>query len=132
MDSAVRLTLTRDWDLSAFYPVVQQTKSIPGGDTVEWQVRVHPDGTLTHHRARCGVSILGGALLVPSFLKHTHVALRFVSQAAYERAAHLEITLAPDVVTRVFMIFKGVAELEAVAGEWNEQVGPGDPALLGM
>ncbi|KAJ7086976.1 hypothetical protein C8R44DRAFT_820480 [Mycena epipterygia] len=53
-------------------------------------------------------------------------------RAAYERAAHLEITLAPDVVTRVFMIFKGVAELEAVAGEWNEQVGPGDPALLGM
>ncbi|KAJ7077089.1 hypothetical protein C8R44DRAFT_826356 [Mycena epipterygia] len=51
-DAAVRLTLTRDWDLSAVYPVVQQTKSIPGGDTVEWQVRVHPDGTLTHHRAR--------------------------------------------------------------------------------
>ncbi|KAJ7113644.1 hypothetical protein C8R44DRAFT_881925 [Mycena epipterygia] len=35
----------------------------------------------------------------------------------------------PDVVTRVSMIFKAVAELEAVAGEWKEQAGAGDPAL---
>ncbi|KAJ7092183.1 hypothetical protein C8R44DRAFT_816650 [Mycena epipterygia] len=38
VDAAVCLTLTRDWYLSA---------SIAGGDTVEWQARVHPDGILT-------------------------------------------------------------------------------------
>ncbi|KAJ7105026.1 hypothetical protein C8R44DRAFT_887031 [Mycena epipterygia] len=63
---------------------------------------------------------------LPSFLNHTHVALRFVSQAKYERTARLEITSAPDVVARVFMIFKGVAELDVAAGEWNKEAG--DPA----
>lgn len=50
---------------------------------------------------------------LPSFLKHRHVALRFVNQEAYERCAPLEITPAPDVVTRVYMVFKGVSEEEA-------------------
>ncbi|TRM59990.1 hypothetical protein BD626DRAFT_506103 [Schizophyllum amplum] len=45
---------------------------------------------------------------LPALLKHKHVALRFVNQAAYERAAPLEVVPAPDVVTRVFMLFKGV------------------------
>ncbi|KAJ7077096.1 hypothetical protein C8R44DRAFT_896391 [Mycena epipterygia] len=57
---------------------------------------------------------------------HTHVALRFVPQAASEHAARLEITPAPDVITRVFMIFKGVVELDIVAGEWIKAAG--DPA----
>ncbi|KAJ7097334.1 hypothetical protein C8R44DRAFT_643694 [Mycena epipterygia] len=199
MDAAVRLTLTRDWDLSAVYPIVQKTKSIAGGDAVEWQVRVHPDGTLTERTTGLDVAYLfwealtnhdvpmtpsGSPLLnpvepsiaqsesfspttcdltpadsvllsintitpyldealgklglhteartsfitywLPSFLKHTHVALRFVAQAIYERSARLEIPPAPDVVTRVFMIFKGVAELDVVAGEWNKEAG--DPA----
>ncbi|KAJ7092167.1 hypothetical protein C8R44DRAFT_647066 [Mycena epipterygia] len=200
MDAAVRLTLTRNWHLSAVYPVVQQTKSIAGGDVVEWQVRVHPDGILTERTTGLDVAYLfwealtnhdvpttppGSplfnpvelsvaqsesfspttcdltpadsvllpvntitpyldealrklglhteastpfimCLLVPSFLKHTHVALRFIPQAAYERAAGPKITPAPDVVTRVFMIFKGVAELDVVAGEWNKEAG--DPA----
>ncbi|KAJ7129884.1 hypothetical protein C8R43DRAFT_896591 [Mycena crocata] len=45
---------------------------------------------------------------LPSFLKHTHVALRFVPQEAYEVTATLDIDPAPDVVTRVFILFKGV------------------------
>ncbi|KAI5887724.1 uncharacterized protein SCHCODRAFT_02638820 [Schizophyllum commune H4-8] len=49
---------------------------------------------------------------LPSMLKHQHVALRFIEQAAYERAAPLDVTPAPDVVTRVFMLFKGVAAAE--------------------
>ncbi|KAJ6476703.1 hypothetical protein C8R47DRAFT_1052008 [Mycena vitilis] len=53
---------------------------------------------------------------LPSFLKHTHVALRFVPQAAYESAAVLDIQPVPDVVTRVFMLFKGIPE-EALA-DW--------------
>jgi hypothetical protein len=42
-------------------------------------------------------------------LKHEYIALRFVEQDAYERAAPMHIAPAPDVVTRVFMIFRGVA-----------------------
>ncbi|KAJ7105039.1 hypothetical protein C8R44DRAFT_834510 [Mycena epipterygia] len=158
VDAAARLTLTRYWHLSAVYPAVQQTKSIAGGDTVEWQARVHPDGILTERTTGLDVAYLfwealtnhdvpitppGSPLLNPvepslaqsesrippfsfntitpyidealrqlglhteartSFIMcHTHVALRFVSQAAYERAARLEITPVPDVFTRVFM-----------------------------
>ncbi|KAJ7092302.1 hypothetical protein B0H15DRAFT_833419 [Mycena belliarum] len=55
---------------------------------------------------------------LPSFLKHTHVALRFVPQAAYERAAALEITPAPAIVTRVFMLFRGIADEER--GLWSD------------
>ncbi|KAJ7227693.1 hypothetical protein C8J57DRAFT_1534950 [Mycena rebaudengoi] len=54
---------------------------------------------------------------LPSFLKHNHVALRFVPQAAYEVAARLDIVPAPDVVTRVFMLFKGISEERR--GEWD-------------
>ncbi|KAF8264819.1 hypothetical protein EI94DRAFT_1737589 [Lactarius quietus] len=46
---------------------------------------------------------------LPDMLKHEYVALRFVAQDAYENAARLRITPAPDVVTRVFMLFRGVA-----------------------
>ena len=43
-------------------------------------------------------------------MKHTHVALRFVPQAEYEQAARLIITPTPDIVTRVFMVFRGVED----------------------
>lgn len=49
---------------------------------------------------------------LPSILKHQHLAFRFLPQASYEEAAPLEISPSPDVITRVFMIFKGVAEEE--------------------
>ncbi|KAJ7138822.1 hypothetical protein C8R46DRAFT_603970 [Mycena filopes] len=55
---------------------------------------------------------------LPSFLKHTHVALRFVPQAAYEASAALDISPVPDVVTRVFMLFKGISD-DAVA-DWRD------------
>ncbi|KAJ7187725.1 hypothetical protein GGX14DRAFT_547135 [Mycena pura] len=55
---------------------------------------------------------------LPSLLRHKHVALRFVPQAAYETAASLDIEPVPDVVTRVFMLFKGIAE-DALA-EWGD------------
>ncbi|KAI4522931.1 hypothetical protein K525DRAFT_283239 [Schizophyllum commune Loenen D] len=65
---------------------------------------------------------------LPSMLKHEHVALRFVEQAAYERAAPLDITPAPDVVTRVFMLFRGVADAELNA--WPAaQLRAKEPAL---
>ncbi|KAJ6461104.1 hypothetical protein C8R45DRAFT_538584 [Mycena sanguinolenta] len=54
---------------------------------------------------------------LPSLLKHKHVALRFVPQAAYETAARLDIQPVPDVVTRIFMLFKGIDD-DALA-EWE-------------
>ncbi|KAG1851705.1 hypothetical protein F4604DRAFT_1306484 [Suillus subluteus] len=47
---------------------------------------------------------------LPSFLKHEYIALRFVPQAAYERAASLSISPQPDVVTRICMLFKGICK----------------------
>lgn len=47
---------------------------------------------------------------LPSILNHKYIALRFLPQYAYERAAPLEVTPLPDVMTRVFMLFKGVPE----------------------
>ena len=45
---------------------------------------------------------------LPSPLKHEYVALRFIPQASYKRPAQIHILPAPDVVTRVFMLFRGV------------------------
>ncbi|KAH9060144.1 hypothetical protein EDB87DRAFT_1790311 [Lactarius vividus] len=46
---------------------------------------------------------------LPDMLKHEYIALRFVAQHAYEQAAPMRIVPAPDVVTRVFMLFRGVS-----------------------
>lgn len=50
-------------------------------------------------------------------LKHEHIALRFLPQKSFERVAPLYITPQPDVITRVFMLFKGLASDE-IGGEW--------------
>ncbi|PBK81571.1 hypothetical protein ARMGADRAFT_1048796 [Armillaria gallica] len=47
---------------------------------------------------------------LPFILKHSYVALNFLPQASYEHAAPLDIEPKPDVVIRVFMLFKGVCE----------------------
>jgi hypothetical protein len=54
-------------------------------------------------------------------MRHKYIALRFLPQAAYERSAPLDIVPVPDVVTRVFMLFKGVAE-HSVETEWPKAV----------
>lgn len=51
---------------------------------------------------------------LPSFLKHKYVALRFIPQTAFSRIAPIDITPKPDIVIRVFMIFKGVSDV----GRW--------------
>jgi hypothetical protein len=43
--------------------------------------------------------------MLPSF---KYISLRFIAQASYETAAQLRISPAPDVVTRVFMLFRGI------------------------
>jgi hypothetical protein len=46
---------------------------------------------------------------LPDLLKHEYVALRFLAQESYEHAAPILVSPTPDVVTRVFMLFRGVA-----------------------
>ncbi|KAG2037001.1 hypothetical protein BDR03DRAFT_399966 [Suillus americanus] len=58
---------------------------------------------------------------LPSIRKHEYIALRFVPQAAYERAASLSISPHPDVVTRVCMLFRGISK-EHLANWSNAQM----------
>ncbi|CAE6470268.1 unnamed protein product [Rhizoctonia solani] len=55
---------------------------------------------------------------LPDLSKHTFIALRFLPQHEYERAAPLDVSPAPQVVTRVFMLFQGVEESQVML--WNE------------
>lgn len=57
---------------------------------------------------------------LPSILKHAHIALRFVPQVEYEQAARLAVTPTPDVVTRIFMVFRGIEEGEM--SQWESAV----------
>ncbi|KAH7925432.1 hypothetical protein BV22DRAFT_1033986 [Leucogyrophana mollusca] len=63
---------------------------------------------------------------LPDFLKHSHIALHFIPQAAYERAAAMQVSPQPDVVT----LFKGVPEHEL--HEWPQATarGAGDVQWL--
>lgn len=65
---------------------------------------------------------------LPSLLKHEHTALRFLPQAGYERAASLDITPKPDIVTRVLMLFQGVTETDARQLLWDDGEERGEEA----
>ncbi|CAE6526558.1 unnamed protein product [Rhizoctonia solani] len=68
---------------------------------------------------------------LPNLSKHTHIALRFLPQDQYEASAPLHITPAPEITTRVFMLFMGVQEgdlgpwetARVPAEEWSRVVG---------
>ncbi|KAH6886076.1 ubiquitin family-domain-containing protein [Coprinopsis sp. MPI-PUGE-AT-0042] len=49
---------------------------------------------------------------LPSFNKHKNVALRFLPQEAYEKAAPLDVQPKPDVVARIFMLFQGIEDAD--------------------
>ncbi|KAG8684721.1 hypothetical protein FRC11_011690 [Ceratobasidium sp. 423] len=68
---------------------------------------------------------------LPNLSKHMHIALRFLPQDQYEASAPLHITPAPEITTRVFMLFMGVQESDlgawetawVSAEEWSRIVG---------
>jgi len=64
------------------------------------------------------IALWAGRYWLPDLLKHEYVALRFLSQASYEQAARMRISPVPDVVTRVFMLFRGVAPSDL--GLWEQ------------
>jgi len=48
IDASVTLSLVPDWRFSAVYPVVPIKSLYPElGEQIQWQVRVHKDGSLT-------------------------------------------------------------------------------------
>ena len=47
---------------------------------------------------------------LPALSKKPYVALRFLPQVGYERAAELEVVPTPDMVTRVFMLLRVIDE----------------------
>ncbi|PIL28617.1 hypothetical protein GSI_08659 [Ganoderma sinense ZZ0214-1] len=73
---------------------------------------------------------------LPKLAKQPFVALRFLPQAAYERAAALEVHPKPEVVTRVFMLFRGVSIEDAMQSAWSDaldRVGEVDwPKVVGI
>ncbi len=50
-------------------------------------------------------------------LKHKHIAFRFLPQDEIEQSAPLGVSPSPNVVTRIFMLFRGVKAHELHAWE---------------
>ncbi|KAG8815715.1 hypothetical protein FRC17_000611 [Serendipita sp. 399] len=60
---------------------------------------------------------------LPDMLKYPSIALRFLPQAAYESAAPLNVQPAATAITRVFMLWRGIATNEAGKnGLWVEAI----------
>ncbi|KAG9080764.1 hypothetical protein FS749_007900, partial [Ceratobasidium sp. UAMH 11750] len=78
-----------------------------------------------HTEARCSFI----TYWLPDLQRHEHLALRFLPQVEYEAAAPLSVTPAPDVTTRVFMLFRGVEEGELEAWVDAEEKANGDPSV---
>jgi len=53
-------------------------------------------------------------------MKHSHIALRFVPQTLFDAAAPMVVTPKPDVVTRIFMIARGLSNEEAQHEVWRD------------
>ncbi|KAJ7771528.1 hypothetical protein B0H16DRAFT_1306246 [Mycena metata] len=61
-----------------------------------------------HTEAR--TSFMTYVFWLPAFLRHKNIALRFLPQLMYGNAAPLDVEPKPDVTTRIFMLFTGVAD----------------------
>ena len=57
-------------------------------------------------------------------LKHEYVALRSPAEESYERAAPMRVSPAPDVVTRVFMPFRGIAAADVESWQSASALAP--------
>lgn len=53
-------------------------------------------------------------------MKHPHVALHFLPQEFFEAAAPMEVTPQPDVVTRIFMVARGLDDEEVQREQWAD------------
>jgi len=55
-------------------------------------------------------------------MKYPHIALRFVPQTSFDAAAPMVVTPKPDVVTRIFMVARGLNNEEAQHESWKGAV----------
>ncbi|KAG5350907.1 hypothetical protein C0989_008805 [Termitomyces sp. Mn162] len=115
IDVTVSVTLDKDLEFTAVYPIVPIEKLKPKGEKIQWDVHTSLDGSLFARDTGLELSSLfwEADYWLPSFLNHKYIALRFMPQAEYSRIAPLDIKPEPDVITRVFMLFQGVKDLEA-------------------
>jgi hypothetical protein len=209
-EATVTLSLSREWDFSAIYPVRTPEKTADGRSSISWTVDADATSELTDkdtgrklaylywEALSCGdasslrpveesatgtddrfnpaapsLTPENAALLqfdaflvhldtalatlglhvsarndfvtywLPAFVRlherGRRIAFRFLQKADYERAAMLDVTPRPDVVTRVFLLFGGVApdagaEWAAAAHkasdvDWKNIVGVTDAAF---
>jgi hypothetical protein len=68
--------------------------------------------------------ILVNRYWLPDMLRHKYVALRFLPQKAYERAAPLSISPLPASITRVFMLWRGLSteDIEGNENIWSDAI----------
>ncbi|KAF8594411.1 hypothetical protein BDV93DRAFT_481881 [Ceratobasidium sp. AG-I] len=66
---------------------------------------------------------------LPDMVEHKHIALRFVPQGEFEKAAPLSVLPKPDIVTRVFMLFRGVDETEIESWAPARAMASQDPSI---
>jgi hypothetical protein len=61
---------------------------------------------------------------LPDMLKYKYIAVRFLPQKAYERAAPLSISPQPISVTRVFMLWRALSaeDIEGNENIWRDVV----------
>ncbi|KAF8994267.1 hypothetical protein BDZ89DRAFT_1085267 [Hymenopellis radicata] len=161
IDASVRVALLHDWAFSAVYPVVPTKRtSGPLHETIVWNVRTHPDGTMTETNTGIDVSYLfwealtipsapmeltppssptpGSGLMqrrcsfddsdsvvldVPKITPYLDRALKALGldiearTSFITRAAPMDVNPIPDVVTRVFLVFRKVASDDL--GDWE-------------
>ncbi|ORY88622.1 hypothetical protein BCR35DRAFT_329864 [Leucosporidium creatinivorum] len=136
----VDLTLVPEWTFSALYPLSDITRGKNGSSSTSWTVAASPEGNLVDKASSLSLCYLALTSLslhtsarndfitywLPSFIRiHERghqIAFRFLEQAAYEQAARLQVEPKPDVVTRVFLLFKGVKEEESEGWRKAEEV----------
>ncbi|EJD48454.1 hypothetical protein AURDEDRAFT_85731 [Auricularia subglabra TFB-10046 SS5] len=68
---------------------------------------------------------------LPAILRHKQIALRFLPQEEYEPAAPLKVTPVPDIVTRVFMLFRGV-DPDPPLLEWSTHLPTDWASIIGV
>ncbi|KAJ1302339.1 hypothetical protein OPQ81_001154 [Rhizoctonia solani] len=66
---------------------------------------------------------------LPDISKHAFIALRFLPQAEYEKAALLDVTPEPEATTRVSMLFRGVEESQLELWFEAEEMAQNDVAM---
>jgi hypothetical protein len=61
---------------------------------------------------------------LPDMLKYKYIALHFLPQKVYERAAPLSMSPQPTFVTRVFMLWRGLSteDIEGKEDVWSDAV----------